>query len=104
SRRRHTRFSRDWSSDVCSSDLESNGSMLAAALAADGAHALPPRHCGDDPADLRETLDAAAREADLVLTTGGIGHGAYDVVKLLLDRKSTRPNSSPVQSSYAVVC
>src|SRR5690606_40291091 len=25
SRRRHTRFSRDWSSDVCSSDLESLG-------------------------------------------------------------------------------
>src|SRR5690606_40857534 len=24
SRRRHTRFSRDWSSDVCSSDLEQN--------------------------------------------------------------------------------
>src|SRR5690606_40392793 len=24
SRRRHTRFSRDWSSDVCSSDLESS--------------------------------------------------------------------------------
>src|SRR5690606_39788796 len=25
SRRRHTRFSRDWSSDVCSSDLSSDG-------------------------------------------------------------------------------
>src|SRR5690606_40109867 len=25
-RRRHTRFSRDWSSDVCSSDLHSRGS------------------------------------------------------------------------------
>src|SRR5690606_39381174 len=25
SRRRHTRFSRDWSSDVCSSDLEEGG-------------------------------------------------------------------------------
>src|SRR5690606_39497425 len=25
SRRRHTRFSRDWSSDVCSSDLGTNG-------------------------------------------------------------------------------
>src|SRR5690606_5045051 len=26
--RRHTRFSRDWSSDVCSSDLSSNGARL----------------------------------------------------------------------------
>src|SRR5690606_39882527 len=25
--RRHTRFSRDWSSDVCSSDLESSGGV-----------------------------------------------------------------------------
>src|SRR5690606_8856848 len=29
SRRRHTRFSRDWSSDVCSSDLISTKSSLA---------------------------------------------------------------------------
>src|SRR5690606_40653331 len=28
SRRRHTRFSRDWSSDVCSSDLLANGKAL----------------------------------------------------------------------------
>src|SRR5690606_19181095 len=35
SRRRHTRFSRDWSSDVCSSDLAalSGGERLRAALA-----------------------------------------------------------------------
>src|SRR5690606_39436281 len=33
SRRRHTRFSRDWSSDVCSSDLiEKLGTQLAQAL------------------------------------------------------------------------
>src|SRR5690606_39873054 len=32
SRRRHTRFSRDWSSDVCSSDLDArnNGTLLVA--------------------------------------------------------------------------
>src|SRR5690606_39974053 len=34
SRRRHTRFSRDWSSDVCSSDLEQVGDRQADA--ADG--------------------------------------------------------------------
>ena len=63
---------------------ESNCMMLAAALAADGAHALPPLRCGDDPALLRAALEQAAQEADLVLTTGGIGHGAYDVVKTTL--------------------
>src|SRR5690606_39304589 len=29
SRRRHTRFSRDWSSDVCSSDLRNNSFRIA---------------------------------------------------------------------------
>src|SRR5476651_51539 len=29
SRRRHTRYWRDWSSDVCSSDLQSDGGILA---------------------------------------------------------------------------
>src|SRR5690606_39979027 len=29
SRRRHTRFSRDWSSDVCSSDLSAGEQVLA---------------------------------------------------------------------------
>src|SRR5690606_39337965 len=33
SRRRHTRFSRDWSSDVCSSDLEAQRAVLARAVA-----------------------------------------------------------------------
>src|SRR5215813_6106810 len=38
SRRRHTRCGRDWSSDVCSSDL---------GRAAGGAHALPAHPAGD---------------------------------------------------------
>lgn len=62
---------------------ESNGEMLVAALAADGADASR-RHSGDDPTALRAVLERAAAEADLVLTTGGIGSGAYDVVKQLL--------------------
>src|SRR5690606_40071349 len=33
SRRRHTRFSRDWSSDVCSSDLVSNARSASVAVA-----------------------------------------------------------------------
>src|SRR3712207_8144063 len=35
SRRRHTRYWRDWSSDVCSSDLSSDGISLKAAYAHD---------------------------------------------------------------------
>src|SRR5690606_25787775 len=37
SRRRHTRFSRDWSSDVCSSDLPATGMAISLAT---GANAL----------------------------------------------------------------
>src|SRR5690606_40127124 len=36
SRRRHTRFSRDWSSDVCSSDLTDQPDRLARRAHADG--------------------------------------------------------------------
>src|SRR5690606_32902368 len=36
SRRRHTRFSRDWSSDVCSSDLPLTGRALVLTVASEG--------------------------------------------------------------------
>src|SRR5690606_40491912 len=44
SRRRHTRFSRDWSSDVCSSDLSINilqASLLAMSRAAEALSHAP---------------------------------------------------------------
>ena len=62
---------------------DSNGVMLAAALAELGARALP-RRSSDAPAEFLRSLREAAEEADLVLTTGGIGHGAFDVVKAVL--------------------
>src|SRR5690606_39300212 len=49
--RRHTRFSRDWSSDVCSSDLE-------AAVDLDIALVIDPWHPEDDlPFRLADPLD-----------------------------------------------
>src|SRR5690606_40480194 len=38
SRRRHTRFSRDWSSDVCSSDLTAIRSLIKASEATPSTH------------------------------------------------------------------
>src|SRR5690606_40554106 len=38
SRRRHTRFSRDWSSDVCSSDLQGNIILGQFRAVQDGGH------------------------------------------------------------------
>src|SRR2546430_10198270 len=82
SRRRHTRFDCDWSSDVCSSDLDDAITMVAG--------------LDEDPADnlLRASVLAdLERHADLRRATSRI-----------LDRKSTRLNSSHSQISYAVFC
>src|SRR5690606_40194561 len=49
SRRRHTRFSRDWSSDVCSSDLWSCWTTVASSWKA------PPRRRRPTPASSRPT-------------------------------------------------
>src|SRR5690606_40874219 len=43
SRRRHTRFSRDWSSDVCSSDLVGSRRSVTAPLCAECARAVRRR-------------------------------------------------------------
>src|SRR2546421_8884967 len=79
SRRRHTRSDRDWSSDVCSSDL---GLNLASARSTNGS--------------LGQTLFGSSA------TVGGafpLPPPAFD-----RDRKSTRLNSSHDQISYAVFC
>lgn len=66
---------------------ESNGVMLAAQLDAFGCAARVLRS-GDDPAMLQAVLADAAAGSDLVITTGGVGHGAYDVVKSALQSTS----------------
>src|SRR2546427_5851945 len=84
SRRRHTRFDCDWSSDVCSSDLQQP--------------------------DQQAHRDAQAME-DKVRLVAGHDDGAHRLRSLLhilrraeQDRKSTRLNSSHSQISYAVFC
>src|SRR5437762_9771697 len=96
SRRRHTRYIGDWSSDVCSSDLEpiacgeqrdGLGRLRRAFIltrAIPGAMTLPDfvqKRCADRG-------DATSRE----------------MRECLLDRKSTRLNSSHRCISYAVFC
>lgn len=65
---------------------ESNGAMLRAALAGIGVPGdrVSVRRTGDDPAAFLAQLDALAAEHDLLITSGGVGHGAYDVVKAAL--------------------
>src|SRR5207253_7974175 len=102
-RRRHTRWPRDWSSDVCSSDLY---------LAHVGIHWSP--HPTDDEA--RREYERVCASLERRFTHELIGRRLLDdqaplatldvLTKLVppafLDRKSTRLNSSHVAISYAV--
>src|SRR5690349_22770700 len=80
SRRRHTRSLRDWSSDVCSSDLLLQGAPTAAVSAS------PRLSCA---------FSTLRRRDQLFRALAGARAG---------DRKSTRLNSSHVEISYAVFC
>ena len=60
---------------------ESNGVMLAAAVRDAGAEVAASPMTGDDVDAFRETLRGHAADADLILTTGGVSAGAYEVVK-----------------------
>src|SRR2546430_8471919 len=80
SRRRHTRFDCDWSSDVCSSDLTHHTYRKDAELEADSYAGAYARWAQDTGALPRVSLAEAG------------------------DRKSTRLNFSHSQISYAVFC
>src|SRR2546421_5190776 len=93
SRRRHTRSDRDWSSDVCSSDLRTSPLCKSHREGFRRALLLP----SEDPARARtacsnriETARSSARRRGHARRAG--------------DRKSTRLNSSHDQISYAVFC
>src|SRR5690348_17366269 len=96
SRRRHTRWTGDWSSDVCSSDL--------AVEAEAGAKLL-----GDEVADQQGLAgiaggeDDGARKVAVTQQIGSDGGPRYPDCGRQ-DRKSTRLNSSHPSISYAVFC
>ena len=62
---------------------ESNSDMVAALAEAAGCVVHRVEVCSDEPDDLRALLDAldADSEVDLVVTTGGVSAGAYEVVR-----------------------
>jgi molybdopterin molybdotransferase len=60
---------------------ESNAVMLAAAVREAGAQVAGMATCGDDVAQFRAVLHEYAGRADVVLTSGGVSAGAYEVVK-----------------------
>lgn len=60
---------------------ESNAVMLAAAIRDAGAEVVAAPTTGDDVAVFREALARHKGDADLIITTGGVSAGAYEVVK-----------------------
>src|SRR2546429_6922754 len=82
SRRRHTRCSRDWSSDVCSSDLMMRAEEVE-------------RRLRLAESRLKETEESLAAERKTIEAQAG---------EIRKDRKSTRLNSSHGYISYAVFC
>jgi molybdopterin molybdotransferase len=60
---------------------ESNAVMLAAAVRDAGAVVVAAPMVGDDIAAFREALSRHSNDADLIITTGGVSAGAYEVVK-----------------------
>src|SRR5699024_11452924 len=117
SRRRHTRSKRDWSSDVCSSDLTSaqlgltEGDVLglAAAMSSVGIEA----EAGGTAMSMgMKKIDAAVREGgDSLAGFAEVAGMTNEEFSRLwsedsaqgLDRKSTRLNSSRVSISCAVL-
>src|SRR2546429_1702793 len=92
SRRRHTRCSRDWSSDVCSSDL-------ATKLGRDGP--LAANLSRTLVASIGPVCSAALREHGVKIA---LEAKPPKLGPLVTDRKSTRLNSSHGYISYAVFC
>ncbi len=65
---------------------ESNAVMLAAALREAGADVTTAPATSDDVALFHQTLAGHAKDVDLIVTTGGVSAGAYEVVKDALAR------------------
>ena len=69
---------------------DSNAIALVTAARAAGAQVTLARRVPDDPAVLLATLDEAAGVADVIVTSGGISHGDFEVVRDLLEPRGAR--------------
>src|SRR5699024_11800962 len=97
-RRRHTRSKRDWSSDVCSSDLaesyEENNCRLVLSYEDDAGNVMETKQ--EFTMTVTQPADDMVMEDDFPVMDEEEPGGQ--------DRKSTRLNSSHVSISYAVFC
>jgi molybdopterin molybdotransferase len=70
--------------------FDSNGTALAAAIRAAGAVVASRVHVGDDTDAMLRALTDAAAHADLIVTSGGISMGDYEVVREVLEPLGAR--------------
>ncbi|NLZ58739.1 MAG: molybdopterin molybdotransferase MoeA [Corynebacterium sp.] len=63
---------------------DSNRPMVAALLGEAGIIHVTQEHTSDDPREFSEIFTRAVTESDLVITTGGVSAGAFDVVKAVI--------------------
>src|SRR5699024_11247466 len=98
SRRRHTRSKRDWSSDVCSSDLTTAVSALSTPRPTTSSQrSTTSSQRSTTEQDIRLCAHPQTRpRAEAPVPSGPASPRP--------DRKSTRLNSSHVSISYAVFC
>ena len=68
---------------------DTNRPLLAAMLDELGVEVVDLGIVGDDAGMLRNTLERGAGEADMVLTSGGVSMGEYDLVKIILRELGT---------------
>ncbi|RVW05348.1 molybdopterin molybdotransferase MoeA [Rhodococcus xishaensis] len=64
--------------------FDSNGAALAASVRANGAEVVIVDRSGDEPDTFRSVLRRAVAGAELVITSGGVSMGDYEVVKDVL--------------------
>ncbi|WP_092628983.1 gephyrin-like molybdotransferase Glp [Actinopolyspora mzabensis] len=76
---------------------ESNGTMLAAAVRQCGGEARLLRFVPDDVSELHAALEPHLAETDLILTSGGVSAGAYEVVKDALADSGVRFDKVAIQ-------
>src|SRR5207248_6412541 len=100
-RRRHTRSYGDWSSDVCSSDLE-DGLVFRAVVLEDASYVLRQREAEDHREEDSHSYDAVNEvEADVRLYGSKVA--ARRVICARVPRRSEE-HTSELQSPYDIVC
>src|SRR5699024_11542198 len=81
SRRRHTRSKRDWSSDVCSSDLDASINIMRRILQSSGAEVI---HLGHNRS-VEEIVHAAIQEDVQGISVSSYQGGHVEYFKYMID-------------------